>query len=131
MLPALLRENRAFRLFWTGQTVSLAGGPRPLVLGLLFAAEFVGGFGVMLLDIAFGSIQQALVPDRMRARVAGAYNLVNKGTRPLGSLAGGFLGSAVGLRPTLWIAAVGGVAAVLFLLPSPAMRLRGLPEPVE
>ncbi|MGZ4352862.1 MAG: MFS transporter [Gaiellaceae bacterium] len=111
--------------------VPLAGGPRALVLAMLFAAEFVAGFGVMILDIAFGSIQQALVPDRMRARVSGAYNFVNKGTRPLGSLAGGLLGSAIGLRPTLWIAVVGGLASVLFLLPSPMPRLLELPEAAE
>ncbi len=31
--------------------VPLAGGPRLPVLGMLFAAEFASGFGVMVLDI--------------------------------------------------------------------------------
>ena len=108
--------------------VPLAGGPRWVVLGCLFLAEFLSGFGVMLLDIAGGSIKAALVPDRLRARVAGAYMVVNYGVRPLGALAGGLLGSAVGLRPTLWFASVGAIAGVLFLLPSPIPRLRELPE---
>jgi len=109
--------------------VPLAGGPYWTVLAFLFGAEFLSGFGVMILDIAGATIKAALVPDRLRARVSGAYMVVNYGVRPLGSLLGGLLGSTIGLRPTLWIAAAGGVCAVLFLLPSPAPRLRELPEP--
>jgi MFS family permease len=111
--------------------VPLAGGPRPLVLALLFVFEFGTGFGVMLLDITGGAIQQALVPDRLRARVSGAYMVVNFGVRPLGALAGGVLGTAIGLRPSLWVAAVGGVAGVLFLLASPIPRMRELPNAVD
>ena len=36
--------------------VPLAGGPKPVILAMLFAAEFVSGFGVMALDICLGSI---------------------------------------------------------------------------
>ena len=111
--------------------VPLAGGPRPLILALLFLFEFGTGFGVMLLDITGGAIQQALVPDRIRSRVSGAYMVVNFGVRPLGALAGGALGTAIGLRPTLWIAAAGGLAGVLLLLPSPIPQLRELPDSVD
>jgi MFS family permease len=111
--------------------VPLAGGPKPLVLALLFLAEFGSGLGVMILDISAGAIFAALIPDRLRARVSGAYMLVNYGVRPIGALVGGTLGGTIGLRPTLWIAAVGGVAGFLWLLPSPVARLRELPEPAE
>jgi MFS family permease len=111
--------------------VPLASGPRGLVLTCLFAAEFVSGFGVMLLDISSGSISQSLVPDRLRARVAGSYMLVNYGVRPIGALAGGLLGTTIGLRPTLWIASLGAVAGVLWLLPSPLVRMRELPDMAE
>jgi MFS family permease len=111
--------------------VPLAEGPQPVVLALLFLAEFGSGLGVMILDITAGSIKAALVPDRLRARVSGAYMVVNYGVRPLGSLAGGALGSTLGLRPTLWIASVGAIAGFLWLLPSPIPRLRSLPEPAE
>ena len=73
--------------------------------GCLFLAEFVSGFGVMVLDINAGAIKAALVPDRLRARVSGAYMVVNYGVRPIGSLAGGLLGAWIGLRTTLWIGA--------------------------
>jgi len=50
--------------------------------------------------------------------------------RPLGALAGGALGATIGIRPTLLVAVAGAVASVLWLLPSPVLRLRSLPEPV-
>jgi MFS family permease len=111
--------------------VPLAGGPKPVVLTLLFLAEFGSGLGVMIFDISIASIFQALVPDRLRARFSGAYTFVNYGVRPLGSLVGGVLGSTIGLRPTLWIGAIGAIAGGLFLLPSPMPHLRTLPETVE
>jgi MFS family permease len=111
--------------------VPLAGGSDWTIVAFLFAAEFLSGFGVMVLDITAGSIKAALVPDRLRARVAGAYMVVNYGVRPIGALVGGALGTWIGLRPTLWIASVGAIAGVLWLLPSPVLHLRELPEVQE
>ncbi len=104
--------------------VPLAGGPRPLVLGTLFVAEFLSGFGVMVLDISVGSIFAAVIPDDVRSRVAGAFQAVNYGTRPVGALLGGALGTLIGLRPALWVAAAGGVIGFLVLLPSPLPAFR-------
>jgi len=109
--------------------VPLASGAQPVVLSLLLLAELGSGLGVMILDIALGSLVAALVPDRLRARVSGAYMVVNYGVRPLGALVGGSLGALIGLRPTLWIATVGALAGVAWLLPSPVPRLRSLPSP--
>jgi MFS family permease len=111
--------------------VPLAGGADWTIVACLFGSEFLSGFGVMVLDITAGSIKAALVPDRLRARVAGAYMVVNYGVRPIGALIGGALGTWIGLRPTLWIASVGAIAGVLWLLPSPVLRLRELPEVEE
>ncbi|MGH3046576.1 MAG: MFS transporter, partial [Gaiellaceae bacterium] len=108
--------------------VPLAEGPRWLVLGMLFVAEFLSGLGVMILDINAGAIIPALTPHRLRSRATGAFRFVNYGVRPVGALIGGALGSAIGLRPTLWIATVGAVAGALWLLPSPVPALRELPE---
>jgi MFS family permease len=100
----------------------------PLILELLFVAEFLCGFGVMMLDISIGAIFAAVIPDRLRSRVTGAFQAVNYGTRPLGALLGGLLGTTVGLRPALWVATVGGVGGTLLLLPSPLPRFR-MPDP--
>src|SRR6476620_3681052 len=105
--------------------------PAPLVLAMLFLGEFVSGLGVMMLDITGGAISAALVPAGLRSRVAGSYMVVNYGVRPIGSMIGGLMGASLGLRPAVWVATVGAVAGVLWLLPSPIMRLRELPEPAE
>ncbi len=104
--------------------VPMASGPHRLVVSMLAAAEFGSGFGVMLMDISCGSIFSAVIPDPLRARVSGAYRAVNYGMRPLGALAGGWCGAWLGLRPTLWIAATGGIASVFWTLPSPIRRIR-------
>jgi MFS family permease len=108
--------------------VPLAGGPRWLIVAMLFTAEFFAGMGVMILDINGGSIMYALTPDRLRSRAQGAFNFVNWGIRPIGSLVGGALGAWIGVRPTLWVATIGAIAGTLWLLPSPVPALRKLPE---
>jgi MFS family permease len=104
--------------------VPLAAGPEPVILAMLFGAEFLSGFGVMILDISIGAIFAAVIPDSLRSRVTGAFQAVNYGTRPVGALLGGFLGSAIGMRPALWVATAGGALAFCWLLPSPLPRFR-------
>lgn len=104
--------------------VPLAGGPKPLILVMLFTSDFVSGFGVMVLDISIGSIFAAVIPDEVRSRVSGAFQAVNYGTRPAGALLGGALGTLIGLRPALWVAAAGGILGFLVLLPSPVTAYR-------
>lgn len=105
--------------------VPLAGAAHGRVMiELLMAAEFVSGFGVMLLDITVGSIFAAVIPGALRSRVTGAFQAINYGTRPPGALIGGLLGTVLGLREALWIAVIGGILGALLVLPSPLPRFR-------
>jgi predicted MFS family arabinose efflux permease len=108
--------------------VPAAGGPHWVVVAIIFTAELLSGVGLMLLDILAGTITAAIVPPPMRSRVSGAFMVVNYGVRPVGTTIGGILGSTVGVRPTLWIATVGALAGLLFLLPSPIRTMRDVPE---
>jgi len=108
--------------------VPAAAGPRPVILAMLMAAEFIAGFGVMALDITIGAIFAVTIPDDLRSRVSGAFQAVNYGTRPLGGLTGGLLGTLIGTRTTLWIAAIGGVLGFLLLLPGPLPKFK-MPKP--
>ena len=108
--------------------IAMAGGPTWLAFTVVLLAESVSGFGVMVFDINLNSIIASVTADDMRSRVAGVFGTINYGARPVGAVIGGLLGSAIGVRPTLLVAAVGGVLACLWLLPSPIPALRTLPE---
>jgi MFS family permease len=111
--------------------VAGAGMPMPAILGLLFAAEFGAGLGVMILDINVGAIISARTPDRIRSRAGGAFRFINYGIRPVGALLGGALGATIGVRETLFIVTIAAIAGVLWLVGSPVLRLRELPEAPE
>ncbi|GAA4727213.1 MFS transporter [Phytohabitans rumicis] len=126
---ARLGIGRATALGFLGYTVPLvlvpaAAGPRPLILAMLFLAQFLSSCGVMILDIAANAFKVALIPERLRARVSGAWQTTNYGVRPLGALTGGWLGTTIGLRPSLWIGTVGAVLGIVWLLRSPLIRVR-------
>lgn len=102
--------------------VPAASGHGPTRFALLFLAEFGSGLGVMILDITAGAIFATVIPDTIRASVSGAYRTVNYGVRPLGALTGGALGALIGVRSTLWLAAIGGIFCVLWVISSPLLR---------
>jgi MFS family permease len=107
--------------------VPLASGSTATKAAMLIAAELVAAFGVMIFDVAAGSLVYLRTPQRLRSRTLGTFRFVNMGIRPIGALLGGLLGSAIGLRPTLWIAVLGSLLGVLWLVFSPVPRLREVP----
>jgi MFS family permease len=111
--------------------IPLVTGAPETVLAMLFATEFGAGLGVMILDINAGAIIAARTPDAIRSRATGAWRFVNYGVRPVGAIVGGVLGSAVGVRETLIVVTIASVAGVLWLIGSPVLRLRELPDPAD
>ncbi|MGH3437373.1 MAG: MFS transporter [Sciscionella sp.] len=103
-------------------------GDRLLLYPLGF---FVGSFGAVVYNVAQLSFRQALCPDRLLGRMNASVRFVVWGTLPLGGLLGGVLGSWIGIRPTMWVAAIGIALAPLWLLCSPLRHMRELPEPAE
>ena len=53
------------------------------------------------------------------------------GVTPFGALVGGLLGSAIGLRPTLLLAAVGVLLAFVWIAASPVRALVTVPDAAE
>jgi MFS family permease len=111
--------------------VPAASGPYWLVLVFLFVAEFLSGVGLMLLDILAGAMMAGVIPIAVRGRVSGGFQLVNYGVRPVGTALGGALGATIGVHTTLWIATVGALSGMFFLLPSPIRKLHDVPEAAE
>jgi MFS family permease len=99
---------------------------------LLVVYQFVLGWGGMAVyNINQVSLRQAITPDRMQGKMNATMRFMVWGTIPVGAFVGGILGRSLGLRPTLWIAAIGGMVAFLWPLFSPVHRLRRIPEMAE
>jgi MFS family permease len=111
--------------------VAAAEMPMAAILALLFASEFVAGLGVMILDINVGAVISARTPDRIRSRAGGAFRFINYGVRPIGAVLGGALGASLGVREALFVATIASTAGVLWLVGSPVLRLRDLPDAAD
>lgn len=92
------------------------------------AALAIAGFGIIVYNVAQVSYRQAVCPDRLLGRMNASVRFVVWGMLPLGGLVGGVLGEAIGVRGTLWFAAVSEAAAVLWVVFSPIRKLRDLPQ---
>jgi MFS family permease len=122
--PVLVGAQVLFGL--TGMLVPFAVLWPAYALPLVIGAEFLQWVMVLVYDINAVSLRQAVTPDRLLGRVNGTMRFLVWGTRPLGSLAGGFLGSQIGLPMTLVVGAVGMLVGFLPLLASPIPRLRAV-----
>jgi MFS family permease len=111
--------------------IAAPGMPMPIILLLILLSEFGAGLGVMILDINIGAINNARIGDRIRARANGAYRFINYGVRPIGALLGGFLGAAIGVREALFVVTIAACFGILWMIGSPILRLRDLPEAAE
>jgi MFS family permease len=96
-----------------------AHGPRWLVLVVLVANEVGVGVAIMLFDVNTSALVLMEVPRELLARVNSSLSTVTQGVKALGALTGGALGTAFGLRPALWVAAVGATTTVLWTWFSP------------
>jgi predicted MFS family arabinose efflux permease len=121
------------RLCWLAMTVFALPGllipaARPGWWVLLFAAGWMSWtFSSTLCSTALTSYQQAACPAELRGRVSAVLRWVSWGTLPLGALAAGALGAALGVHRTLWVAVAGGCLSGLWLFLSPLRGMRDLP----
>ncbi|MER7444019.1 MFS transporter [Micromonospora avicenniae] len=122
------------RIIWIaplglGWTVLLVPAARP---GWGPVAYTVGmaGMGALfaIYNAAAVSYRQGACPPELLGRMTASVRWVIFGVMPVGALAGGLLGSWLGVRPTLWIAAAGVWASGLWLYFSPLRLERDLPD---
>jgi MFS family permease len=86
----------------------------------LLVVAFLGfGYCALGTNIISISLLQAITPDRLLGRMNASRRFVVWGVVPLGGLAGGALGSHLGLRETIWIGTIGASFAFLPILLSP------------
>jgi MFS family permease len=143
-LVAAFTAKRISGRFGIGPTtiaVVLLGGPAMLLIAFapvgnaavpfLVASQLVLAFTLVIYNIVQVSYRQAICPARLQGRMNSAMRFLVWGTIPLGTLAGGALGTWVGLREAIVVGALGSSLSFLWILLSPQRHLRELPEPVE
>ena len=96
-----------------------------LVLPMVGLAVSV--FGIVVYNVGQVSYRQAICPDHLLGRMNASVRWVVWGATPLGALAGGVLGSWIGIVPTLWVSLIGSVFGMVWVVLSPLRTMRDLP----
>jgi MFS family permease len=97
----------------------------------LVASSFVLTFGVVVYNVTQVTFRQRLCPQPLLGRMNASIRFFVWGSMPVGALLGGILGSALGVRPVLWIGVAGAVLACLPVALSPLTRMRDLPRELD
>lgn len=116
--------------------VQLAAGSTALLIplaesgwrvALFVIGQFMVALGVVAGNVIKSAFRQRYVPSGLMGRVVTSVQLVNFGTMPVAGLLAGWLGSGLGVRPTVAIMAGVHTVACLAVLFSPVRGLRDLP----
>jgi MFS family permease len=99
--------------------VAAAQGGPAVAFAVIAGGITLAGLGNTLYNINTASLSQAITPDRLLGRVNASKLFVGWGALPLGSLIGGFLGEAIGLRTTLLFAGLGLASGFAWVALSP------------
>jgi MFS family permease len=110
--------------------VLVAAAPRSYALPFLIASGLIGSYGVIY-NITQVSLRQSITPRRLQGRMNATMRFLVWGTIPIGAFSGGIVGSTLGLRTALWIAAGGQMLCVLPPLLSPVWRLTSIEDAVR
>lgn len=109
--------------------IPLASGPKAVVILMLTTGMFISGFDNPLYNVNQVSLRQIITPDDLQGRMNATMRFIVWGTIPLGSLVGGALGTALGVREALFFGAIGSFFAMPWVFFSPVRRLKQQPAP--
>ncbi|AEE45275.1 MFS transporter [Cellulomonas fimi] len=115
-VPAAALPPLAAVVDWPPQVLLIAGGA-------LFS------FAVVVYNVAQVSFRQRLCPPALLGRMNASVRFFVWGTMPLGGLLGGWLGTTIGVVPTLWVGVAGVFVSALPVVLSPLVRMDELPRP--
>ncbi len=110
----------------TGLILPLAGGPTPVVVGMLAASQLIGDVAISIYLINDISLRQSAIPSSMLGRANASMQVLERGIGPAGALLAGILGSSalLGMRGTILIGVLGVIVSSLWLVFSPVRTLR-------
>jgi MFS family permease len=95
---------------------------------MLVGGLLIWGTAAVIWNATSAAIGQATTPARLMSRVAATRRLLAWGAMPAGTLAGGLLGTYLGLRTTMFIGAGGRAVAGLIVLTSPLRSIRTMED---
>jgi MFS family permease len=141
-LLGALNAARIKRTLGLGRTLAVSIGGvcgSPLLLLLphsaspaavaVFAAGWLGhGCGIAVWNVNTITLRQAVTPTRLLARMNATYRMLLFGALPVGAMAGGLLGSVVGLHSALAVAVVVLTIPIGWIFFSPVFRLTEMPS---
>jgi MFS family permease len=108
--------------------VAVAVAPRDAAVPFVIAGFFIGQSTAVIYNITQVSLRQAITPERMLGRMNASMRFIVWGTIPIGALAGGLLGGAIGLQNTIWVGAIGSFLGFVPVLFSQVRTLQRIPE---
>ncbi|WP_235518405.1 MFS transporter [Cellulomonas sp. Leaf334] len=94
---------------------------------LLIAGGATFGFAVIVYNVAQVSFRQRVCPPPLLGRMNASVRFIVWGSMPIGGLLGGWLGTSLGVLPTLWVSVGITALAALPVVVSPLLRMRDLP----
>lgn len=101
-----------------------AGGEFSIyIIGLSLS---LAGFNIAIFNINQISLRQAITPTHLMGRMNATIRFIIWGTVPIGAFLGGWLGETIGIRNTLFIAAIGSIVASIPILLSKNTSLKSL-----
>ena len=112
-----------------GVLTPLAAGPLFVATLMVFLPQLIGDGTNTIQWVTQDSVVQTAVPDRVLGRVNATLDVLAHGVAtPAGALVAAAIAEAYGVRAGIWIAWLGGLATVLFIVFSPLRRVRSLDE---
>lgn len=99
--------------------IPLAHGPLWLAVALLCVGQLFGDGLYVIFHTNATALRQIVTPDGLRGREGGIVHLLSSGLGLIAALIAGILADIVGIRPILWMGAVGVFASSLWLFALP------------
>ncbi len=86
-------------------------------LACLCVQQFFGDCAWTIYVVNETTLRQSVTPSHLLGRVNAAMQFASRGMLSIGALAGGFLGSSIGIANTLWAGAAGVFLSLIWLVP--------------
>ena len=87
-----------------------------IAMTFLIATQLVGDGVLTVYLINETTLRQRLLPPEALGRAAGTFQVANGLLTPVGAIVGAVLADGIGMRPTLWLLAIGYAMALVSLV---------------